>query len=115
MARKPLFTVETPVPEARFVTLYEDTWMHHIVSGHPEMDGQLLAVEQTLIVPTYVCEGNRGDSFQFITTSSPTISLIPLVVVVSGHSSTGELSVNTAYKGRNTHLDPTTKKIRWPK
>lgn len=114
MARRRIFTVETPVPECRVVTLYEDTWDQHIITGHPEMIGHLGAVEQALVAPTFVCDGNLGDSFQFVNATPEPDILSPTIVVVHGVS-TGELIVKTAYKGRKSHTNTTGKNVRWPK
>jgi len=113
MARTPLFRVETPLAEARFVTLYADTWDNHVVD-HAEMIGQLDVVEQTLIAPTFVADGNHSDSFQFINHSPTSAILTPLVVIVTGNSSSGELTVSTAFKGSRKHLDKNRFKVRWP-
>lgn len=93
--------------------MYDDTWDNHVVL-HAEMAGKLSVVEQSLIVPTFICEGNLGDTFQFINLSPSDQALNPLVVIVGGDNYTGELVVRTAFKGRKKHTDKSQFKVRWP-
>lgn len=113
MAKTPLFRVETPLAEARIITLYADTWDTHILR-HAEMSGQLEAVEQTLKAPTFICDGNYSDTFQFIDHTPSDTILTPLVVIVGGHVVTGELTVTTAFKGGKKHMNKGNFKVRWP-
>jgi hypothetical protein len=36
------------------VSLYEDTWLDHIIVRHPELNGRLSMVEETVLAPTAI-------------------------------------------------------------
>lgn len=114
MARKrPVFTVETPFAEARTVTLYEEDWDNH-VTLHAEMRGQIAVVEQTLIQPTYVADGNKPERYQFVNLTPSESGLAPLVVLVGYLDEDPNAAVITAFKGRKKHLDLKNFVVRWP-
>jgi len=111
MARKkPIFTIETPFERAKSVTLFQNTWEEHIVAGHPEMEGELAAVETALLTPHFVCTGNVESRYQFVSTSSGIA--MPTVVVVTTQADEGNV-VLTAFKGRAKHKDPANFTVVW--
>jgi len=42
-------------PEGRSLVLHDAQWIHHILNEHPELAGQLPAIEATIRAPDIVC------------------------------------------------------------
>ncbi len=49
------------------VRLYSHTWNGHILDGHPEMDGRLDDVRNTLIDPDTIREGRKKETEKLFT------------------------------------------------
>ena len=98
--RAPVFTVTTPVPIAPDVTLWDNTWNHHIQVNHPEMVGKLSNMQATLSAPTAVCTATNPDYMMFINHQELNQLGHPLVVCVSSVDSSGKPAVVTAYHGK---------------
>jgi len=60
--RAPLLIARTPVPGLAKVTLYQDTWLGHVLARHPEMRGMDGAVLSVLTAPSLVTLGGLGQS-----------------------------------------------------
>lgn len=77
----------------RAVTLYEDTWRNHIVVRHPELNGSLQMLEETVTAPTAIyASTSQAGSFLFVKNGIADAGGRLLRVVVRA-----DLSVSTAY------------------
>jgi hypothetical protein len=96
--RKPLFVTETPFPRVPAATLFEDTWLEHIVRGHVYMQGREAEVRAVVASPTAVVSGTSNpDYVVFLNQSVTTSGGTPLAVIVDPQ----EQIICTAYYNRS--------------
>lgn len=108
--RTSVFTVTTPYHGAPQVTLMEDTWQEHIVSGHGEMADHQPTVKNALQKPKAVVSGtNEAGNVGFVSdvlspNGSPIVVFVnpaDQVVVTAGY--------NRGFKDLSQHV------LLWPK
>jgi hypothetical protein len=114
--RKESFTVETPLQEAEFVTLFEDTWKDHIELNHPELQGKENNVYRTLQTPTFISKATNPDTnFAFLNTGDIDEKGQALMVVVNPvDNQTGKPFVASAYYTNSNKFNLPDRKL-WPK
>lgn len=57
-------------PRGKCIVLYEDTWVNHIVEGHPEMEGNLHALVETIEDPDLIREGRSSSTELYLKINS---------------------------------------------
>jgi hypothetical protein len=81
--RKALLVIPTPLPGLPQVTLYQDTWLDHIVKNHPYMAGKEKLVEVAAMNPTVIMVGTSNPSYRvFVNQQATTSSGTPLIVII---------------------------------
>ena len=87
--------LQAATPDGRVLKLTDDGW-RHVCMVHPELEGELEKVNQTMKSPDFIKQGNRIDTFMFYKFFSETIvSPKYLVLVVKYLNSEG--AVLTGY------------------
>ncbi len=61
--RQALFTVATPFPGLPSVTLFSDTWHHHILPNRPYLIGREDWIWATVSSPSAVCAGTTNPGY----------------------------------------------------
>lgn len=106
MAKGPaVFVTDTPVPGYPTVTLYEHSWSFHIEHEHPEVKGQVGAVQSIVADPTYVIRLGADANRNVIFLNEQYVNEVgsPLFVAVSS----SELVVRSVYyKDAWTNFNP---------
>jgi hypothetical protein len=111
--RWPIFIANTPFTPVPTATLYEDTWMGHILPNHPEVRHALEAVKATVEAPELVCSATSAGYYTFVSSSHLDAGGKPLIVVVTGQNvpSGDPLVVASTFFGNKAYLDQ--KQTKW--
>jgi hypothetical protein len=101
-SRKPLFTVPTPFPGVQQLTLFQDTWENHIVTGHVYMSGRETTVHAIASSPSVVLSGGNPNPgyVVYLNQSLTTLRGSPIAVIVDPH----ERVIVTAYPDRSLRI-----------
>lgn len=115
--RWPLFIQPTPFRIVGTATLYEDTWLNHVLPKHIEVAGKLPQIQATLAQPFAVVSASEVGYYTFVSNSEVAPTGHPLIVVVSTVD-TGGVQVEspvvaTAFYGSPKYLDPN--QTKWEK
>jgi len=87
--------LQATTPNGRVLKLTNEGW-RHICTVHPELEGELEKVNQTMKSPDFIKQGNRADTFMYYKFFPTTIIYRKYLVLVIKYLNT-EGTVLTGY------------------